>query len=38
MELQIESRNIDMTPEWKPEIEERMTKLQSFYDKVQVQG
>ena len=32
MELHIESRNIEMTPEWKREIEDRMTKLQSMYD------
>jgi ribosomal subunit interface protein len=32
MELHIESRNIEMIPEWKHEIEERMTKLQSVYD------
>jgi ribosomal subunit interface protein len=32
MELQIEGRNIKMTPEWQREIEERMTKLQSVYD------
>jgi len=32
MELQIESRNVDMTPEWTREIEERMTKLQSVDD------
>lgn len=37
MALQIESRNIEMPPEWKREIEERMTKLQSFY-KGQIQG
>ncbi len=29
MELQIESRDIEMTPEWKEEIEERMSRLQS---------
>ena len=32
MELHIEGRNIDMTPEWKREIEDRMSKLQSVYD------
>lgn len=29
MELQIESRNIEMTPEWKTEIEDRMNKLRT---------
>jgi len=32
MELHIESRNIEMAPEWQHEIEDRMTKLQSVYD------
>lgn len=32
MELQIESRNVEMTPRWKTEIEERMAELQAGHD------
>ena len=32
MDLQIESRNVDMTPRWKTEIEQRMTGLQAGHD------
>lgn len=32
MDLQIESRNIDMTPRWKTEIEQRMEGLQAGHD------
>ena len=32
MELQIESRNIEMTPGWKTEIEHRMANLQAGHD------
>lgn len=32
MDLQIESRNVDMTPRWKTEIEQRMQSLQIGHD------
>ena len=32
MELEIESRNVDMTPRWKTEIESRMADLQRRYE------
>ena len=32
MELQIESRNIEMMPEWQTEIEDRMAQLQAGHD------
>lgn len=32
MELEIESRNVAMTPRWKDEIEERMAELQAGHD------
>lgn len=32
MELHIESRNVEMIPSWKTEIEERMAKLQGGHD------
>lgn len=32
MELQIESRHVEMTPRWKTEIEDRMAKLQDGHD------
>jgi cold shock CspA family protein/ribosome-associated translation inhibitor RaiA len=32
MELQIESRNVEMTPEWQSEIEDRMAQLQASHD------
>jgi cold shock CspA family protein/ribosome-associated translation inhibitor RaiA len=34
MELEIESRNVAMTPRWKMEIEERMADLQSGHDDI----
>jgi len=34
MNLQIESRNVDMTPQWKIEIEQRMETLQVGHDDV----
>ncbi len=34
MELQIESRNVGMTPRWKQEIEERMADLQRGHDDI----
>lgn len=34
MELRIESRNVEMTPEWKTEIEQRMDKLEAEYDEL----
>jgi cold shock CspA family protein/ribosome-associated translation inhibitor RaiA len=34
MELQIESRNVGMTPRWKQEIEERMADLQGGHDDI----
>jgi len=34
MDLQIESRNVDMTPRWKMEIEQRMETLQVGHDDV----
>jgi len=34
MNLHIESRNIDMTPEWKTEIEDRMAKLHAGHDEL----
>ena len=34
MELHIESRNVEMTPRWKKEIEERMEKLQAGHDDI----
>ena len=34
MDLQIESRNVDMTPRWKIEIEQRMETLQVGHDDV----
>lgn len=32
MELQIEGRNVDMTPAWKTEIEDRVSKLHTGHD------
>jgi len=32
MELQIESRNVEMVPEWQREIEDRMAQLQASHD------
>lgn len=32
MDLQIESRNVEMTPEWRTEIEDRMDKLQAEHN------
>jgi ribosomal subunit interface protein len=34
MELHIESRNVDMTPRWKTEIEERMADLERGHDDI----
>ena len=34
MELHIESRNVDMTSEWKTEIEDRMAKLHAGHDEL----
>lgn len=34
MDLQIESRNVEMTPEWRTEIEDRMDKLQSEHNEL----
>jgi len=34
MDLHIESRNVDMTPQWKTEIEERMVDLQRGHDDI----
>lgn len=34
MDLQIESRNIEMTPAWRTEIEERMDKLQAEHSEL----
>lgn len=34
MDLQIESRNVEMTPEWRTEIEDRMDKLQAEYNEL----
>ena len=32
MELEIESRNVEMTPRWKTEVESRMADLQRKHD------
>lgn len=34
MELQIESRNVEMTPAWQTEIEQRMDKLQDEHNEI----
>jgi cold shock CspA family protein/ribosome-associated translation inhibitor RaiA len=34
MELQIESRNVEMTPEWQAEIDDRMTQLQAVHSEL----